>query len=76
MKLFQGEMMTCILCKRTECSHPDIITNWRAITITGRRTFYACPDHFPPDSARPRAFCNAYTAFIIAILHAINEEHQ
>lgn len=56
-------MITCIFCKAT--THDGAtLHNWRAVQF-GSERFYACPAHFPLDSApheQRRAACQAFLA--------------
>jgi hypothetical protein len=69
--LFQGEMMHCLLCDKEEPSYPHLESQWRAITIPDAGAFYACPDHFPPDTGSTKEFAAAYTFFILEIFKHI-----
>jgi ribosomal protein S27AE len=67
---FHGQLMECVLCDKKQLSHPRMKTDWRAVSCEVRGkplTFYACPAHFPPDSARPKEFEAAYTQMFTAI---------
>jgi hypothetical protein len=66
---FQGETMTCVCCDRSGQSDPAIESNWRAIQVSGR-TYYACPQEFPPDGSSQLQFTEAYTRVLNAIVDA------
>lgn len=63
MKVFGGELMTCVLCGRAQQSDPGRRSNWRAVVLD-TRTYYACPGHFPPDGSDAEAFEAAYYRFL------------
>jgi hypothetical protein len=80
--VFQGELMTCILCGKEEHSDPRVQSDWRAISLNGV-VFYACPDHFPadqdlPEDTEPHAdvgkrkalYTAAYRVFLEAAIQA------
>ena len=43
--VFAGEMMTCILCGRSQFSHPKVQSNWLAARLHPEHPtiYYACP---------------------------------
>ncbi|MCA0453392.1 MAG: hypothetical protein LCI00_05415 [Chloroflexi bacterium] len=43
--LFQGEMMTCVMCKKEQQSDPKVESNWTAIQAD-EQVFYICPTCF------------------------------
>lgn len=70
---FLGEVMVCILCGKEEASNPHIESNWRALQLgegARRRRYYACTDHFPPDTASAEAFKAGYIPFFEAAIQA------
>jgi hypothetical protein len=44
-KLFQGEIMKCAKCKRSQRSDPNVESNWTAIEMD-RKVIYLCPACF------------------------------
>ena len=74
--LFQGERMHCILCDKEELSSPGTESQWRAISELPGGPFYACPDHFPPDTADSIAFSKAYFQFMIVAVRLSDEETE
>jgi hypothetical protein len=74
---FQGELMRCVLCDRSERSDPAVETQWRALDIDDR-IFYACPDEFPPDETGTKEeFGMAYQlCFAAAMLNSLPDPPQ
>lgn len=68
---FMGETMTCTMCSKVQPSDPKIESQWRAVEVDGTR-YYACPDHFPPDTGTREQFRQAY----VAVLRKIYAEKQ
>jgi len=64
--VFSGELMKCVICNCQEQSEPGVESQWRALTVDGK-TWYACPDEFPPDRASPEKFKNAYQRVLMVI---------
>lgn len=64
--VFQGEMMTCVVCGATEQSDPKVKTGWHCIQPDGK-SFYACPKEFPADDSGDEAFKVAYLKVVEAI---------
>lgn len=67
--LFQGEMMTCVVCGARERSDRALETQWRAIQMDAR-VVYACPAEFPPDGSDATKFELAYKLIFAAALGA------
>lgn len=66
--LFNGEMMTCVMCGKQEHSDPDRESDWRAVEFGGV-VYYVCPAHFPDDRTATRwAYRQAYEAVFRKIL--------
>lgn len=42
---FQGEMMTCESCRKTQKSNPTVESGWTTVDVDGKR-FYFCPACF------------------------------
>jgi hypothetical protein len=57
--LFQGEWMVCILCGRTQKSHPRIESDWTAIQLDDWH-YYICPAELPHKRAGEAAYKKAY----------------
>jgi hypothetical protein len=70
---FSGETMVCLLCGSVQKSDPKVASDWRAIHTEGA-TFYACPEHFPPDGASAKAFEKAYSKFIRRAIRILRGE--
>jgi len=69
---FVGELMVCCLCGREQRSDPTVSSQWRCVQLAGR-TFYACPDEFPPDDASAAKFMLAYKRFIAEAVRRAKE---
>ena len=65
---FTGELMTCVVCGRTEESHPLVKSDWRYIEID-EIGFYACPEEFPSDGATKRDFQTSYEVVLSCCLN-------
>lgn len=69
-EVFNGEIMTCVVCEKQERSNPKSQSNWRCLDIDSERC-YACPDEFPPDRAGKKAFETAYQFVLACSLNEI-----
>lgn len=65
--MFDGELMTCIICGAQERSDPRIESQWRALLVDDV-LYYVCPGEFPPDEAEREDFKTAYQLIISKIL--------
>jgi hypothetical protein len=43
---FQGELMTCCMCGKSQQSDRRTSSNWTTIDLEGQR-WYVCPDELP-----------------------------
>lgn len=65
---FQGEMMHCALCGKTQRSDPAVESGWTYIEYADQGG-YVCPDHLP--SNREMATKEEYAACYEVILAAV-----
>lgn len=63
---FMGEMMTCLMCGKTQQSDPKVKSDWRMLEADGV-PYYVCVDHFPPDDGTKEQFASAYVAILTKI---------
>jgi hypothetical protein len=73
---FVGELMTCVMCDRAERHVRNGKSNWRAFDLDGEHSYYACPEHFPPDGATAAQFKAAYAAVLSKIVALYQEERS
>lgn len=69
-KFFQGEMMNCVVCGRSERSNRNVESGWRCLEVDEFH-FYVCPFELPADGDPASAYKVAYQEVIACCLNQL-----
>jgi hypothetical protein len=67
---FQGELMTCVMCGKTQQSDPAVESDWTFIEMEGTPGGYVCPDELAAAHAGREPYQDAYTRILLKIAGA------